>query len=84
MGWMADDRIMVERYKHHKHHLIVASVTPDESTGIYTSVATITWQEGGYRGLHFLDRSPHRYDDANSAIQYALAAAKMWIENKLK
>jgi hypothetical protein len=78
---MADDRIMVERYE---HRLIVASVTPDESTGKYTSVATISWQEGGHRGLHFLDHSSHCYDDANSAIQYALAAAKMWIEDKLK
>jgi len=71
---------MVERYK---DHLIVASATRDNS-GNYVSLASVSWQnEDGTRGLHVIQNSD-RYDNSPSAMHFAIAAAKNWIDDRLK
>jgi hypothetical protein len=67
---------MVETYK---DHLIVASANLEEGTGEYISVASISWKVDGKRQVHFL-QSKERYDNADSAMHFALAAAKNWID----
>jgi hypothetical protein len=71
---------MVERYK---DHLIVTSVTP-ATDGKYISTASISWQEDGRRGMHSLDTLKDRYDNPDSAMHFALAAAKNWIDDRLE
>jgi hypothetical protein len=71
---------MVEKYK---DHLIVASATPEEGTGKFFAVASISWQTDGRREIHVIQDLKEHYDNNNAAIHFALAADKNWIDDRL-
>ena len=66
----------------YKKYFIVASAVLEETTGKYISVTTISWEIDGRREAHCLDVSTERYDSADAAMYFRLAAGKNWIDEK--
>ena len=70
-------------FETYKKHFIGASAVLEETTGKYISVATISWEIDGRREAHCLDVSTERYDRADAAMYFGLAAGKNWVDEKL-